>query len=189
MSSHHMEAQLIGYIPGFDGHPLRRGIAINSNGFQGSSCGLNVDAVAGFEGELKDALVVQRRNPEVRDLGIPFVPANQSTDPANTHQTGIHFEPNQAQAEQSNQLKPKGVLSAIDMITDREHRLGLMAECLQNIAYLYFVSGFFFCTHPGNTAQNHTVSFEIISNIFWNNFQFDFKVSWNEVYDVCEVQS
>lgn len=164
MSAHHMEAQLIGYVPGFDGQPLWRGVAINSNGFQGSSCRLDIDAVAGFKGELKDALVVQRRNPVVRDLGIPFVPANQSPDPANTHQTGIHFEPNQAKAKQSNQLKPKGVLSAIDMITDREHRLGLMAECLQNIAYLYFVSGFFAHTPRQHGTKSHSK--------FRNNFEY-----------------
>lgn len=72
MSAHHMEAQLIGYVTGLDGHTLWWGITVDSNGFQCISGCLNIDAVAGLEGELKDALIVQRRNTIVRYLCIPL---------------------------------------------------------------------------------------------------------------------
>jgi len=118
MSAHHMEAQFIGYVACLDGKALGRGVTIDPNGFQWRSGRLDVDAIAGLKGILKHTLIIRRRNPEVRYLGIPLTSTHQSPDTANPHQTAIRLHPNEGQKHQANELKPKEVLSAFK-ITDQ----------------------------------------------------------------------
>lgn len=103
MLAHHMEAELVGYVARLDGHALWRGVAKDANGLQGTAHCLHIDAVAGLEGELEDALLVQRRDPIVRNLGIAFALAHQTAYATHPHQSGVQLAPEQRQAQASDQ--------------------------------------------------------------------------------------
>lgn len=102
MTSHYMEAQFIGYVARLDGNALRWGVAIDANGLQRRSCRLDIDSITGLEGVLKHSFVIRGRNAEVRYLCIPLTGSDQSPDPADSHQTGIHLHPNQGQKHHAN---------------------------------------------------------------------------------------
>lgn len=150
--AHHMEAELIGYVARLDGHALRRGVAKDANGLQGTARCLHIDAVAGLEGELEDARLVQGRDPIVRNLGIAFALAHQTANATHPHQSGVQLTPEQRQAQPSDQQlrgaqrrERDGSAKWIEL-----DRVASTRSCwrLQNFAYLPSVA------HSGQTLVN-----------------------------------